>query len=104
MLSAHVSVPYVIAGSTHEMSFHACPNVTIEDVAMLSQCYPSGHDSSLNLIVLFFVPGTVSMSQIDVAFNVLDLGVVDIYCMVCRFPSSPLSSTCSSSDPDFQFH
>ena len=21
-----------------------------------------------------------------------------------RFPSSPLSSTCSSSDPDFRFH
>ena len=41
------------------------------------------------------------MSQVDVALNVHDLGVVDIW--VCHFPPSPLSSTCSSSDPDFQF-
>ena len=41
------------------------------------------------------------MYQIGVAFNVLDLSVVDIYwCVV----SSPLTSTYSSSDPDFHFH
>ena len=78
MVSSHVSAPYVIAGNTHDLSLHACPNVTTEDVAMLSECCPSGHDSSLNLIVLVFVPGAVSMSQIDVAFNVLDLDVADI--------------------------
>ena len=45
----------------------------------------------------------VSLSQVDVAFNVLDLSVVDIHwCAVSS--SSPLSSTCSSSDPQFHFH
>ena len=43
------------------------------------------------------------MSHVDVAFRVLDLSVVDIILM-CRFPSSPLSSTCSSSDHNFHFH
>ena len=54
-----------------------------------------------NLLVLVFVSCAVSLSQIDVAFNVLDLSVVDI---LCRFPSSPLSSTCSSSNHGFHFH
>ena len=35
--------------------------------------------SSLNLLVLVFVSGAVSLSQVDIAFNVLDLSVVDIY-------------------------
>ena len=35
----------------------------------------------------------------DVAFNFLCLSSVDR--LVCRLPSSSLSSTCSSSDPDF---
>ena len=73
---------------------------------MLGERCPSGRDSSLNLLFLVFVSGAVFVPgrccfqrsrSIDVAFNVLDL-------MMCRFPSSPLSSTCSSSDPDFNFH
>ena len=50
------------------------------------------------------VVGCRCMSQVDVAFNVLDQSVVDIYWLTCRFPSSHLSSTCSSSDPGFHFH
>ena len=44
----------------------------------------SGRDSSLKeILVLVFVSGTVSLSQVDVAFNVLDLSVVDVYwCVV----------------------
>ena len=40
----------------------------------------SGRNSSLNLLVLVFVSGAVSLSHshVDVAFNVLDLSVVDI--------------------------
>ena len=71
-------------------------------IAVLGECYPPGRDSSLNLLVWVFVSGVVSLSQGDVAFNALDLTVVDI--LVCRFPSSPLYTTCSSSDPDFYFH
>ena len=77
MVSAHVSAPYVIAGSTHELQFlslQACSNVTLEDVAVLGECY----DSSFNLLGLVFVSGAVSLSQVDVSFNVLDLKVVDI--------------------------
>ena len=51
---------------------------------MLGESCPSGRDSSLNLLVLVFVSGAVTLSQVDVAFNALDLSVVDI--LVCRFP------------------
>ena len=61
------------------MSFQACCNVTLEDVAMLGECCPSGRDSSLNLLVLVFVSGAVSVARIDLALTVLDLSVVDIY-------------------------
>ena len=84
------------------MSLQACSNVTLEDVTVLGECCPFGRDSSLNLLVLVFVSDAVSLSQVDVTFNVLDLNVVDIYWI--RFISSPLSSTCSSSDPDCHFH
>ena len=46
---------------------------------VLGECCPFGHDPSLNLLVLVFVSGAVSLSQVDVAFNVLGLSVVDIY-------------------------
>ena len=49
----------------------------------------------------WFLSLMLYLSQVDVAFNILDLSVVDI--LVCRFPSSPLSSTCSSSDPECHF-
>ena len=65
------------------MSFQACSNITIEDVAVLGESCPSGRDSSVNLLVLFFVSGAVSLSQVDVAFNVLDLGIFAIcWCVV----------------------
>ena len=58
------------------MSLQACPNVTLEDVAVLGECCPSGRGPSLNLLVLVFVSRAVSLSLVDVAFNLLDLGVV----------------------------
>ena len=98
VVSAHVSAPYVIAGSTRvvDLSLQTCSNVTLEDVALLGECCPS-----LNLLVLVFVSGTVSLSQVDVAFNVLDLTVVDIYwCVVFH----QQSSTCLSSGTKIHFH
>ena len=54
------------------------------NVTVFGECCPSGHDSSLNLIVLVVVAGVVSLSQVDVAFNVLYLSGVDIiYYLVC---------------------
>ena len=52
----------------------------------------------MNILVLVFVSGAVSQSQVGGV--ALDLGDVDII-LVSLFPSSPLSST--SPDPDFQF-
>ena len=78
VVSAHVSGPYVIARSTHEfvdLSLQACSSVTLEDDAVLGECGTSGFDSSLNLIVLVFASGAVSLSPGDVAFNVLDPSV-----------------------------
>ena len=50
---------------------------------LVNAIHSSRLDSSLNLLVLVFVSGAVSLSQVDVAFNVLDLSVVDIYwCVV----------------------
>ena len=63
VVCAHVSVPYVIVGNTHELSLQACPNVTLEDVAVLSECCPSGRDSSSNLLVLGFVSGRCSCQR-----------------------------------------
>ena len=77
MVSANVYEACVIAGSI-DLSLQACSNVTLEDVAVLVKSSPPGRDSSLNLHVLVFVSGVVSLSQVDVAFNVLDLSVIDI--------------------------
>ena len=60
------------------LSLQACSIVTLEDVAELGECCPSRRDS-LNFRVLVFVSGAVSLSQVDIAFNILDLSVVDIY-------------------------
>ena len=61
------------------MSLQVCSHVTLEDVAVLGECCPSGSDSSLKLLVLVLsISDAVYLSQVDVAFNVLDLGVVDI--------------------------
>ena len=78
-MNAHVSASYVISGSTHELCLQACFNVTLEYVAVLDECCLSGRGSSLNLVVLILVSGAVTLYQLDVAFNVLDLSVFDIY-------------------------
>ena len=53
-------------------------HATHEDVAVLGECSSCGRDSSLNRLVLVYVSGAVSLSCVDVAFNILDLGVVDL--------------------------
>ena len=53
--------------------------IPFEDVAVLGECCPSGRDTSLNVHVLVFAFGAVSLSQVDVAFIIFDLSVVDIY-------------------------
>ena len=55
------------------MSLHAWSNVNLEDFVVLGEFRPSGRNSSLNFLVLVFVSGAVSQSQVDVTFNVLDL-------------------------------
>ena len=45
----------------------SCSNVTLEDVVMLGKCCPSSGDSSLKFLVLVFISGVVSLTQIDVA-------------------------------------
>ena len=42
-------------------------------------CLFSKPDSSLNLLVLVFVSGAVSLSQVDVALNVLNMSFIDVY-------------------------
>ena len=46
------------------MSLQTCSNVTVEDVAMFGECCPSGRNFYLNLLVLVFVSGIVSLSQV----------------------------------------
>ena len=62
-----------------DVSLQAYPNAMLEDLAVLGECSPPDRDSSLNLLVLVFGSGAVSLSQADVAFNVLDPSVVEIY-------------------------
>ena len=84
-----------------DMSLQACSNVTLADVG---ECTPPGHDSSLNFLDLVFVYSVVSLSHVDVAFNVLDLNVVDILYRCIVFNHNFFSSPCSSLYPDFHFH
>ena len=52
---------------------------------MLGECFTSGCDSSLNILVLIYVFGAVYMSHVDVTSNILDLSVVDIcWCVGLR--------------------
>ena len=37
-----------------DLFLQACSSVTLEDVAVLGECCPSGRDSSVNLLVLVF--------------------------------------------------
>ena len=102
VVNALVSVPYVIAGVV-DLSLQACSSVTSEDVAVLGECCPPVRDSCLNILILVFlwccisVPGRCSFqrSRFEYCRNIL----------VCRrFPLSPLSSTCSTSDTGIHFH
>ena len=60
---------------------------------------PSDRDSYLNIIVFVLLPISVpcrcsfQRSRSECCWHIL----------VCSFPSSPLSLTCSSSEPDFHF-
>ena len=66
-----------------DMFLQACPNINLEYVAVLDECCPSGGlDISLKLLVLDVFFDGVSLPQVDVGFNVLDVGVVDIYWLV----------------------
>ena len=68
------------------MCLQACCNVTLEDVAVLGESCLSRRDSSLTLLLLVCVcvSGAIPLSQVDVTFNVHDLGVVDIYTLDSR--------------------
>ena len=55
------------------MSLQTGSIVTLEVVAMLIECCPVFCDSSLELLVFFFVSGAVSFFQVDAAFMILYL-------------------------------
>ena len=81
-MSDHVSTPHIIAVGTYELYtclLKASSNVNLEYVALLGKYCLFGRDSSLNLLVLVFVSVFESLSQVDVAFNVLDPSVIEIY-------------------------
>ena len=80
VVNAHVSAPYVIAGSTHELWICLFKHVPMLPLKMSRFLALSGRDFSLNLLVFVFDSGAISLSQADVAFTVLNLSVVDIYC------------------------
>ena len=61
-----------------DLSLQARYNVTVENVAVLGECNPSDRDSWISLSC-FFVFDVVSLSLVNVTFNVFDLSVVDIY-------------------------
>ena len=99
-MGAHDSAPYAlqeVRTCCRFVSSSMFPCITLEDVAVLGECCPSGRDSSLNLLVMDFASDAVSLSQVDVAFNVHDLSVVDI--LYCCVDFHHHLSTCSSSTP-----
>ena len=53
-------------------------NATTEYIAVHGECSPHNRDSSLYLLVMVFVSSDVSLSQVDVVFNVLYLNIVVI--------------------------
>ena len=61
------------------LTIQAGSNITPKHITVPGECCPFGSDSSLNLLVLVVASGAVSLPQVDVACDVLDLG---------RFPSS----------------
>ena len=68
---------------------------------MLGERYPPGRYFVLNLLVLVFVSDAVSLSQ--VAFNVLDLGLLT-YIGVSFSIIIFVVDFFTPSDPDFHFH
>ena len=61
-----------------DLSLQAGSNVTLEDVAILAKCSPTGRDFIFESACLVCVSGAVSLSQTDVAFNIIYLRVVDL--------------------------
>ena len=85
VVSVHVSAPYIITGSAHELYiclFKLVPMLPLK----ISRCLANAvHPAVILLCMSFFlsVVHAVSRSQADVAFNVLDMSVVDTYwCVV----------------------
>ena len=77
------------------MSLQACPDVILEDIAVLGESRPSGCDSSLNLLALVVVSGAVSLPKGDVAFNVPCMSSVVIYwCFVAVNSLGDTGSAC----------
>ena len=77
--------------------------MTLEDVAVLGECGLGDRDSSFSLLVLVFVSDAV-ISVPDWCGFERSRSECCLHILVCHFQSSPLSSTYSSSDPDFHFH
>ena len=80
VVRAHVSAPYVIAGSTHGLKICLFKYVPMLPSKM-SRCLANAVHPAASLPGLVFVSGAVSLSQVDGGFDVLDLSVVDI--LVC---------------------
>ena len=83
VVSDHVSVSLLEVCMSCRFVSSSLFQCYLEYVAVLGKCCPCGRDSSLHFLVLVFVSGAVSLYQVDVVFNVLDLSVVDLYwCVV----------------------
>jgi len=89
--------------STREVNLflHACPNVSLEDIAVLVSC-SCERGPSLTLLVLVVVSGAVSLSQFDVSFKILNVSVLT--CIFVFFPIITFVFDFSSSDHEFHFH
>ena len=79
LVSVQVSAPYVMAGSTHELSLQADGNVAFEDVPVFGICRPACHDSSLYLFVLVIFLDAVVLSQVHVALDNFYQHIVHVY-------------------------
>ena len=97
---------YGIAGSTHELYSYLFKHVPMKSLK-ISRCLASAVYPVLILLWIslswWLSLGAVYLNQVNVAYNVLGLSVVDIIILITHFPSSPLFSNCSSSKPDFNF-
>ena len=60
------------------LTIQAGSNIIPKHITVPGECCPFGSDSSLNLLVLVVASGAVSLPQVDVACDVLDLRAVDV--------------------------